>query len=176
MSLSVVVVEHDQAAREGLVRLLEARGCSVAAATGSWQEGLALIERHAPDVALVGIQGYAAQAQTQGELVDALVGAAGGGTDRDPSARQLPPTADVAGGRRPTGVLSRREAQVLELLSRGMTGEQVAEHLVLSAETVRTHVRNAMGKLQASTRVHAVAIALREGYIDGPQAAPAAEP
>ena len=48
------------------------------------------------------------------------------------------------------------------------TGEQVAEKLVLSSETVKTHIRNAMTKLEASTRVHAIAIALREGYIQPP--------
>ena len=48
------------------------------------------------------------------------------------------------------------------------TGEQVAEKLVLSSETVKTHIRNAMAKLEASTRVHAIAIALREGYIQPP--------
>ena len=50
----------------------------------------------------------------------------------------------------------------------GLTGEQVAEKLVLSAETVKTHIRNAMSKLEAHTRVHAIAIALREGYISPP--------
>ena len=49
-----------------------------------------------------------------------------------------------------------------------LTGEDVAERLVLSSETVKTHIRNAMSKLEAHTRVHAVAIALREGYISGP--------
>ena len=56
----------------------------------------------------------------------------------------------------------------MDLLAQGLTGEQVAERLVLSAETVKTHIRNAMNKLEASTRVHAVAIALREGYISPP--------
>jgi DNA-binding NarL/FixJ family response regulator len=57
---------------------------------------------------------------------------------------------------------------VLDLLAQGLTGEAVAEQLVLSAETIKTHIRNAMGKLEATTRVHAIAIALREGYISPP--------
>jgi DNA-binding CsgD family transcriptional regulator len=52
-----------------------------------------------------------------------------------------------------------------------MTGEDVAAHLVLSSETVKTHIRNAMAKLEANTRVHAIAIALREGYISPPRSA-----
>ena len=39
---------------------------------------------------------------------------------------------------------------------------------MLSSETVKTHIRNAMTKLEAHTRVHAIAIALREGYISSP--------
>jgi PAS domain S-box-containing protein len=62
-------------------------------------------------------------------------------------------------GRR-TRALSPREREVLALLARGLTGEQIAERLVLSPETVRTHIRNAREKLGASTRVEAVTMAL----------------
>lgn len=56
--------------------------------------------------------------------------------------------------------LSPREREVLGLLARGLTGEQIADRLVLSPETVRTHIRNAREKLGASTRVEAVTMAL----------------
>lgn len=59
-------------------------------------------------------------------------------------------------------MLSRREREILGLLSRGLSTDEVAADLKLSAHTVRTHVKNAMRKLEASTRAHAVAIALRE--------------
>ena len=39
---------------------------------------------------------------------------------------------------------------------------------MLSIQTVKTHIRNAMLKLEAGTRAHAVAIAMRCGYITGP--------
>ena len=66
------------------------------------------------------------------------------------------------GGGRPrrTRTLSPREREVLGLLARGLTGEQIAERLVLSPETIRTHIRNAREKLGASTRVEAVTMAL----------------
>lgn len=85
-----------------------------------------------------------------------------------------PPAATAAGSPLPTApaprptVLSRREQEIMELLSQGLTGEQVAQRLVLSIQTVKTHVRNAMLKLEACTRVHAIAIAIRRGYITGP--------
>jgi DNA-binding CsgD family transcriptional regulator len=46
----------------------------------------------------------------------------------------------------------------------------VAERLVLSPETVRTHVRNAMEKLGARTRAHAVVLAIARGEIPAPNA------
>lgn len=63
-------------------------------------------------------------------------------------------------------MLSAREREILGLLAHGLTGEQIAKRLYLSPETVRTHIRNARGKLDARTRSHAIAIALREGEID----------
>src|SRR5215218_2846600 len=56
--------------------------------------------------------------------------------------------------------LSSRESQILAMLAQGLTGEEIAQRLVLSPETVRTHVRNAMGKLDARTRTQAVVKAL----------------
>lgn len=65
------------------------------------------------------------------------------------------------------GVLTRREREILGFLAEGMSGAQIAEKLVLSPETVRTHVRNARTKLGATTRSQAVALALRQNAIAG---------
>ncbi len=59
-------------------------------------------------------------------------------------------------------MLSRREREILGHVSKGLSTEEVADKLQLSAHTVRTHVKNAMRKLEATSRAHAVAIALRE--------------
>ena len=64
--------------------------------------------------------------------------------------------------------LSPREAEILGLLATGLSAVGVADELVLSPETIRTHVRNAMLKLDAKTRLHAVVIALRRGDIAFP--------
>jgi DNA-binding CsgD family transcriptional regulator len=68
--------------------------------------------------------------------------------------------------------LSVREREILGLLAGGDSGAQIAEALVLSPETVRTHIRNAMSKLGASSRAQAVAIAFQRNEI-GDQAAAA---
>ena len=61
--------------------------------------------------------------------------------------------------------LTRREREILGLLAEGMSGAEIASKLVLSPETVRTHVRNAMSKLGASTRSQAVVLAMQQREI-----------
>ncbi len=53
--------------------------------------------------------------------------------------------------------LSRREREVFDWLAAGLTTDDVAEQMALSAHTVRTHVKNGMRKLDATTRTHAAA-------------------
>jgi DNA-binding CsgD family transcriptional regulator len=65
-----------------------------------------------------------------------------------------------------TARLSGKERSVLHELARGNSTEQIAEVLVVSPHTVRTHIKNGMRKLEAHTRAHAVAIALSEGAIE----------
>jgi DNA-binding CsgD family transcriptional regulator len=62
-------------------------------------------------------------------------------------------------------VLTAREREIFQLLARGMTGPQIARHLVLSPATVRTHVQNGVTRLGAKTRLHALAMALKRGEI-----------
>ncbi len=62
--------------------------------------------------------------------------------------------------------LSGREREILGLLADGNSNPEIAAKLFISPETVRTHVRNAMAKLEADTRTQAVALALRYALID----------
>jgi two-component system, cell cycle sensor histidine kinase and response regulator CckA len=62
--------------------------------------------------------------------------------------------------------LTPREREVLALVAHGGTNEKVAQTLGISTETVQSHVRNAMAKLDADTRTEAVAIAIRHSLID----------
>lgn len=67
---------------------------------------------------------------------------------------------------RPAGVLSKRERSVAAEVARGLSTEEIAESLVLSPHTVRTHIRNIQRKLGARTRAHAIAVALATQEID----------
>lgn len=112
-----------------------------------------------------GARGYALKDGTPTELRTALTTVAEGGTYVDP---RLHPALLSRKVTQTQKSLSKREREIMDLLAQGLTGEQVAELLFLSPETIKTHIRNAMNKLEAHTRVHAIAIALREGFISAP--------
>jgi DNA-binding NarL/FixJ family response regulator len=63
-------------------------------------------------------------------------------------------------------MLTPREREILQLLADGMSNSDVAAKLFISQETVKSHVRHILTKLEADTRTHAVAIALRDAIID----------
>jgi DNA-binding NarL/FixJ family response regulator len=107
-----------------------------------------------------GADGFVAKPGGLSILVEGLREVSRGGSFRDPSLVKLSRLGGSA-----ARLLSRREAEILELLSTGLTGEEIAERLVLSPETVRTHVRNAMRKLDARTRTEAVVRALEREEI-----------
>jgi DNA-binding NarL/FixJ family response regulator len=69
-------------------------------------------------------------------------------------------------GKDQTDMLTTREREILQLLADGMSNADVAGRLFISQETVKSHVRHILTKLEADTRTHAVAIALREAIID----------
>ena len=69
-------------------------------------------------------------------------------------------------GKDQTDMLTAREREILQLLADGMSNADVAAKLFISQETVKSHVRHILTKLEADTRTHAVAIALRESIID----------
>jgi DNA-binding NarL/FixJ family response regulator len=102
-----------------------------------------------------GARGLVAKPAGLEELVDALREVGRGGRYFDRSFVQ-----EGGDGAVPEKALSRRESEILTFLAEGMTGEEIARRLVLSPETVRTHVRNAMEKLDARTRTEAVVKAL----------------
>lgn len=67
---------------------------------------------------------------------------------------KLPPTKDP---------LTERENEILQLVAQGLTNDQIAEKLVVSERTVRTHVSNILAKLQLANRTQAALYALKEG-------------
>ena len=62
-----------------------------------------------------------------------------------------------------TELLTSRETEVLGLLAQGLSNREIAEHLVISDATVRTHVSSLLAKLHLTSRTQAALYALREG-------------
>ena len=60
--------------------------------------------------------------------------------------------------------LTPRELEVLRLIAQGLENKEIAEQLVISDATVRTHVSNILGKLHLASRTQAALYALREGF------------
>jgi DNA-binding CsgD family transcriptional regulator len=66
-------------------------------------------------------------------------------------------------GQAKIGRLSTRELEALELTADGLTNGEIARRLFLSEETVKSHQRHLLAKLQARSRAHAVATAAEKG-------------
>ena len=61
--------------------------------------------------------------------------------------------------------LTRREAQILNYVSKGNTNKQIADILGISEQTIKSHISAILRKLNANDRAHAVALAMRNGWI-----------
>jgi DNA-binding NarL/FixJ family response regulator len=109
-----------------------------------------------------GVRGFVLKEAPMEDLARAVRSVASGGTYVDPV---LAGTLAVASVGNELPQLTQRERDVLRLLADGLSNEEIGKRLFISAETVRTHVRKAMDKLDADTRTEAVAKALRERLI-----------
>ena len=109
-----------------------------------------------------GARGVVVKGAQLQELVAAVDTVAGGGTYVDPQLSEALVSPRVVQELSP---LTRREREILSLVANGLTNEKIGTALAISPETVQSHVRNAMGKLEADTRTQAVATALRQSLI-----------
>lgn len=67
-----------------------------------------------------------------------------------------------------TARLTKRETQVLGLVTRGLGNKEIARELFISENTVKNHVRSILEKLQLNTRMEAALYAVRERLVEGP--------
>jgi DNA-binding NarL/FixJ family response regulator len=106
-----------------------------------------------------GCTGYLLKEATQTTIIRAIERVSRGDEFIDPAL-----AAGIAVSDR-EGLLTRREQEILQLLADGMSNNDVATRLFISQETVKSHVRHILAKLEADTRTQAVAIALRDAII-----------
>ena len=151
------------------VRMPRLSGVEVAAALATTAPETALVfytaygERELLSQALeAGVRGFVLKEAPLADLVRAVQRVAAGEAYIDPVLAGMLVNDHLGGG---TPSLTPREREVLRMLADGLSNDEIGKQLDISPETVRTHVRKAMAKLEADTRTHAVATALRQSII-----------
>ena len=115
------------------------------------------------DAIAAGARGYVMKGSPPEDLLRAIRTVAEGKPFVDPS---LSPALLMTSAASDDQPLSEREREILQLLAEGYHTEEIARRIGLSVETVKSDTKRVIAKLQADTRTHAVAIALRQSLID----------
>jgi DNA-binding NarL/FixJ family response regulator len=123
-----------------------------------------------------GARGYLTKDASAEEIEEAIRAVAEGRTHLDPAVQERlvaavlgqPPTAGAAGGEESAELpddLTPREAEVLKLIAAGLSNSEIAEALVVSSATVKTHVNRVFYKTGARDRAQAVRYAYQHGLV-----------
>lgn len=115
-----------------------------------------------------GAQGYLLKDSSPNEILAAIRQVHQGETSMRPSiAEKLMRELQRSSNLKPTvDPLTEREVEILKLVAQGLPNQEIAEQLVISERTVRTHVTNILSKLHLANRTQAALYALREGLTD----------
>ncbi|MGY1824333.1 response regulator [Geodermatophilus sp. SYSU D00079] len=114
-----------------------------------------------------GAAGYVLKDADPAEVATAITAAAAGEVHLDSAvARQL--ARRMAAPQAGLTSLTAREREILALVAQGHSNRDIADELVISERTARTHVSNVLSKLQLSSRTQAALLAIREGLIPPP--------
>jgi DNA-binding NarL/FixJ family response regulator len=125
-----------------------------------------------------GARGYLTKDASAGDIKSAILTVAAGEAALDPAVQHhvVAALADPAGGaeRTPSGEsplpdeLTPREAEVLKLIAQGLTNNEIAEHLVVSPTTVKSHINHLFTKAGIRDRAQAINYAYRTGIASPP--------
>lgn len=128
------------------------------------------LDEHVFDALRAGASGFLGKGVEPTELLDAIRTIAAGDTLMSPRATQAlithymsSPTAQPSTGPSPLAQLTEREREIVGLVARGLTNDDIAQRLVLSRLTVKTHVNRAMTKTGSRDRAQLVVLALTTG-------------
>lgn len=105
----------------------------------------------------VGATGYLTKATQSSKLLDSITEVYNGGSPMSSHiARKVVSSFEKSQEQKEAEVLSEREKEVLQMLSKGMRYKEIADKMFLSTETIRTHIRNIYRKLQVNSRTDAI--------------------
>ncbi len=123
--------------------------------------------RYVREAFAVGASGYVLKEAADAELVSAIREVAAGGRYVHPElgARLVAAETDAI-RRAEEDPLSEREREVLVLLARGFTNQEIAKQLFISVRTAETHRAHVMQKLRLGTRAELVSYALANGLLE----------
>jgi len=139
---------------------------AISAIRGEFPEArIIILTTHAGDVQVsrafqAGARAYLLKGSLRNELLEAI---------RAVHAGQKRVSSEVAAeiaGHSTDDMLTPREVDVLRLVAKGNANKEIAAQLSLTEETVKSHIRNILARLEAKDRTHAVAIGIKRGIID----------
>jgi DNA-binding NarL/FixJ family response regulator len=117
-----------------------------------------------------GAAGYLLKDAEADEVAAAIRAARRGEVHLDPTIAKQLTRSLVAPEPQPLQALTDREREVLVLVAQGLSNQQIADALVISERTARTHVSNILSKLGVASRTQAALLAIREGVAPAPPA------
>ena len=117
-----------------------------------------------------GAAGYLLKDAEADEVAAAIRAACRGEVHLDPAIAKQLTRSLVALRPQTVNALTDREREVLVLVAQGLSNQQIADSLVISERTARTHVSNILGKLGVASRTQAALLAIREGIAPAPPA------
>lgn len=123
------------------------------------------LDEHLNEAASIGVHGYLLKNLDGEELFDLLAGIQQGeaAMTRTMAARLLKSMATAPVNELQTAGLSDRELEVLRLVARGDSNSLIAEQLFISINTVKSHIKNILSKLQLENRTQVAAFAAKTG-------------
>jgi DNA-binding NarL/FixJ family response regulator len=116
-----------------------------------------------------GARGYLTKDSSAEDIRDAILAVAAGDAALDPSVQQTESPSTVSSADELPDGLTPREAEVLELIADGLTNAQIAEHLVVSPATVKSHINHLFAKAGIRDRAQAVRYAYGRGIARPPE-------
>jgi DNA-binding NarL/FixJ family response regulator len=187
---TTVLLVADELTRAGLRAIIDAEpDLVVVGEAGAGAEVRPLVRRHRPDVVLIdvpavdgvlasrhlmvttfendalraGANGFLIERSRREDIVRAIRMVVSGESPLFPTAIRALAAAHVNGLSR--AGLTDREAEVLRLMTTGLSNVEIGERLFVSVQTVKTHVGNVLAKLGARDRTQAVILAYETGFV-----------